>query len=100
TSGPNAFFWLPAQFRRPLNTEVAVAAQRTATGYNLEFTIPWAVLGTAPTAGRELSLVLALNDDDTPGTAEQETQVTSVAGAQLANPLTWNNTVVLVMASP
>jgi len=100
TSGPNAFFWLPAQFRRPLNTEVAIAAQRTATGYNLEFTLPWAVLGTAPTVGRELSLVLALNDDDTPGTAEQETQVTSIAGAQLANPLTWNNTVVLVTASP
>lgn len=100
TSGPNAYFWLPDQFRRPLNQDVSVAAKRTETGYNLEFTVPWSVLGTAPGVGREFALILAINDDDTPGTAEQESQVVSVAGAQLANPLTWNNLVALEDATP
>ncbi len=100
TSGPNAFFWLPAQFRRPLDQGVLIGAQRTETGYNLEFTVPWSVIGTTPAAGRTFALILAINDDDSPGAAEQESQVTSVAGAQLVNPLTWTNVVVLEENTP
>lgn len=100
TSGPNGYFWLPQQFRRPLNQEVTIAARRTETGYNLEFSVPWSVLGTTPSVGREFALILAVNDDDTPGTGEQESQITSVAGALLANPLTWNNLIVLEESTP
>ncbi|MBL8092598.1 MAG: LCP family protein [Anaerolineales bacterium] len=100
TSGPDAFFWLPQQFRRPVGQEVGIAARRTETGYNLEFTIPWSLVGTTPTVGREFALILALDDDDTPGTGDQESQITSIAGAQLANPLTWNNLVILEDATP
>ena len=100
TSGPDAFFWLPQQFRRPVGQEVGIAARRTETGYNIEFTIPWSLVGTTPTVGREFALILALDDDDTPGSGDQESQITSIAGAQLANPLTWNNLVILEDATP
>jgi hypothetical protein len=100
THGPNAYFWLPAQFRRPLDQGVVIGAQRTETGYNLEFTVPWSVLGTTPAVGRTFALILAIDDDDTPGSGEQESQVTNVSGAQLVNPLTWTNIVVLEEATP
>jgi hypothetical protein len=50
-----------------------------------------------PRAGNTYGFALALNDDDTPGSAEQQTQVTSRDEQELADPTTWG---VLVLDSP
>ncbi len=98
-SGPHAYFYLPEQFQRPLS-EARLASRRTENGYILEFAIPWSVFGSTPSIGRGFGFILALNDDDTPGSPEQESQVVSSAGARLGNPLTWNGAIVLEAATP
>jgi len=77
--------------------EVVVAPRLGTGGYALEVAIPWQLFGVTPSAGQRYGLALTLNDDDTSGSAEQQSQVTNRAGQKLADPTTWS---ILVLDSP
>ncbi len=94
--GPEAYLWQPLDLKRGA-LEVIVAPRLGNGGYALEVAVPWALFGVTPQAGNTYGFVLALNDDDTPGSAEQQTQVTSLDTQRLADPTTWG---VLVLDSP
>ncbi|MBL8055521.1 MAG: LCP family protein [Anaerolineales bacterium] len=85
---PEMHLWLPKQFQGPVKDAV-VAARAVEGGYALEAAVPWEALGLAPFATEGFGFTLAVNDDDTPGSAEQETQVVNVKGARLPDPRTW-----------
>jgi hypothetical protein len=70
---------------------VAVAADLTATGYNIEAAIPWAQLGVTPVAGQHYGFTFSVSDNDTPATTKQETMVSNVATRHLTNPTTWGD---------
>jgi hypothetical protein len=55
------------------------------------------LLGVTPLAGNTYGFALALNDDDSPGSPEQQTQVTNHEDQALADPTTWG---ILVLDAP
>ncbi len=88
--GPEAYLWLGE--REPRSApEVAVAARLVPGGYSLEAAIPWKLFHLSAEAGQTYGLALALNDDDTPGSAEQQTQATNRKAQELADPSTWGS---------
>jgi hypothetical protein len=90
---PEAWLWYPRGQARAI-TDVAVGARLVPGGYALEVAVPWSTFGITPAAGQAFGFALALNDDDTPGGAEQETQVSSVRGRVLTDPTTWGRLVL------
>ncbi len=100
--GPNApehaeaWLWLPTDEAHPVG-DVLMATQLQPDGYHLEVKIPWSNFHVLPFAGEGFAFTLALNDDDSPGGPEQETQLTNVEGAKLTDPLTWG---ILVLDAP
>ncbi len=94
--GPEAYLWLPAELARSL-PESQVAARLSSSGYTLEAAIPWRIFGVTPGAGLSFGLALALNDDDTPGTAGRQTRVVNHKSQKLDDPSTWS---VLVLDNP
>jgi hypothetical protein len=77
--------------------ESQVAARLSSSGYTLEAAIPWRIFGVTPGAGLSFGLALALNDDDTPGTAGRQTRVVNHKSQKLDDPSTWS---VLVLDNP
>ncbi len=88
TTAPEAYLWQPKNFAGRVQ-DVRLAARRVDGGYALEAAIPWSVFRLTPFTNEGFGFALALNDDDTLGSAEQETQTVSVKGARLADPRTW-----------
>ena len=71
-------------------TAASVAAQRTDTGYTLEFAIPWSDINLTPHSGLTLGATLSTNDNDVPGS--QRTQfllLSNVAERQWSTPNSW-----------
>lgn len=87
-AAPDAFLWLPNQFKGRVQDAV-IAARPLEGGYGIEMAVPWSVFRLTPFAGQSFGFTLALNDDDTAASAEQETQVTSMQDAKLNLPRTW-----------
>jgi len=82
------YLWHPQDRARAV-TGLKLGAHITPGGYELEVAVPWSAFGVTPFAGEGFALTLALNDDDTPGTQEQQSQVASIKNVKLADPTTW-----------
>ncbi|MCC6188872.1 MAG: LCP family protein [Anaerolineales bacterium] len=95
--GPEAYLWHPQNTARPV-PDVIIAPRLGSGGYTLEVSIPWSLFGVTPSAGQMYGLALALNDDDSLGTAEQQTQVTNRKEQRLADPTTWG--ILVLDAAP
>ena len=70
---------------------IAVAAQQTEQGYNLEAAIPWQDIGVTPAAGLVIGAAFNINDNDTPGTAVQEVMKSHVAARAFRDPTSWGS---------
>lgn len=70
-------------------TQARAAAQRTAEGYNLEFAIPWSDLGVRPQTGLRLGIALSVNDNDTPGSRQQELMLSHISSRLWLDPSSW-----------
>ncbi|MFN2135515.1 MAG: sugar-binding protein [Candidatus Promineifilaceae bacterium] len=68
---------------------IEYSALRTQDGYTIEAAIPWAGLNTTPYPGLRLGIALNVNDNDTPGTAEQEMMKSHVPTRQYDDPASW-----------
>jgi LCP family protein required for cell wall assembly len=86
--GPEAYLWLPEKVARPA-PEVLIGARLVPGGYAMEIAIPWKLFHNNAEAGQSFGFAMALNDDDTPGSPEQQTQATNRKGQKLADPTTW-----------
>ncbi len=74
---------------------IDVAARATDDGYVLEAAVPWEVLGGRPPLETPLGLCINVNDNDTPGTAEQQAMVSSCPDRQWGDPTSFG-TLILV----
>lgn len=70
-------------------TQARVAAQRTDAGYNLEFVIPWSDMGVRPQTGLRLGVALSVNDNDTPGSRQQELMLSHISSRLWLDPSSW-----------
>ena len=73
----------------PGGHNVALKAQRSASGYTLEAAVPWSDISLVPSEGLVIGMALNANDNDTPGTAVQEVMMSHVATRTLTNPAGW-----------
>jgi LCP family protein required for cell wall assembly len=94
-----AWLWLPTAEAHAVN-EVFLATQLAADGYNYEVKIPWSVFHVVPFAGEGFAFILALNDDDSEGSAEQESQLANIKDAKLTDPTTWGVLVLDAAVGP
>ncbi len=87
---PEAFLWNPAARKGvPAGIIRASRAGTDAGGYVFEAAIPWSFFGVTPTAGEHFGLAVNSSDDDAPGTAIQQSMVSSVATRKLLDPTSW-----------
>ncbi|MGB0383320.1 MAG: sugar-binding protein [Ardenticatenaceae bacterium] len=70
---------------------IEVWSWQTATGYNIEIRIPWSVLAVTPQSGATFGYAIALSDNDTPGSGEQETQIATTINPPRQQPTAWSN---------
>lgn len=89
-NAPSAWVYGANNFR----DEISVATSRTPQGYDLEIRIPWARLSVLPRVGNVYGYAIALSDDDSPGSGEQETQVSVTVNRPYPQPLNWTNFVL------
>jgi hypothetical protein len=63
-------------------------------GFYLEASIPWSTFGVTPNAGSTFGFTLSVSDNDTPGTTEQQSMISSVDTRRLTNPTTWGTLIL------
>jgi len=86
---PEAYLWNPAgRAGVPSGINMASRAGSDA-GYIFEAAIPWSFFGVSPTAGQHFGMALNVSDDDAPGTAIQQSMLSSVSTRQLLDPTSW-----------
>jgi hypothetical protein len=93
---PEAYLWLPNQYKGSVQ-DALIAGAKVEGGYTFEIAVPWSVFRLVPFPAQGFGFTLAFNDNDTPGTIAQETQVVNRKDAELGDPLTWG---VLVLDPP
>ncbi|MEK7276410.1 MAG: sugar-binding protein [Chloroflexota bacterium] len=95
TGNPPAqsYQWYPAD-RAGAPPGVAVAAAPLDSGYVVEAAIPWSVFNRSPTAGDHFGFALSVSDNDTPGTAEQQSLISIVGTRKLTDPTTWGTLIL------
>jgi len=96
TVRPEAYLWFPQTETRSI-TGAVITARLAPGGYNMEVAVPWTIFHVAPTARQTLGFALNLNDNDAPGTVQQQTQVSNRKDQKLADPTTWG---ILVLDPP
>lgn len=67
----------------------AMTAARTSDGYTVGTAIPWTFLQTVPKADAAYGFAVNITDNDTPGTLEQKTIVSTSPVRQLNDPTSW-----------
>lgn len=77
-----------------LNRQIAVTAQPDGSGYTLEASIPWSILHIQPQHGMVLGYTIDLSDNDVPGTAQQQTEVTHNPRFRFNDPTTFGNLIL------
>lgn len=77
-----------------LNRQIVVNAQPDGSGYTLEASIRWSVLHVQPQHGMVLGYTIDLSDNDVPGTAQQQTEVTQNPRFEFNVPTTFANLIL------
>lgn len=76
---------------------IQMAAARDSDGYSLAAAVPWTMLRVEPRAGNTFGFAVNINDNDTPGTLEQKSMVSTSPVRQLNDPTSWGT---LQLAEP
>lgn len=88
---PQAYLWAP-KVDAGKKTEVKIGAMESGKGYQVEFKIPWSLLGVAyPASGNHFGFAISINDNDNAGSLNQQTVVSNVPGRYFADPTTWGD---------
>ncbi|MBI4928260.1 MAG: hypothetical protein HY835_10875 [Anaerolineae bacterium] len=82
------YLWFPSS-RAGKPSGVIIAARQETGQYRVEVAVPWTALGISPSRGLRLGFALSVSDNDSSGSAVQESMVSSAAGRSLVDPTTW-----------
>jgi cellulose/xylan binding protein with CBM9 domain/LytR cell envelope-related transcriptional attenuator len=91
-----AYLWWPTN-RKGATTGVITAARLIEGGYAVELAVPWNIFNLTPFSGEGMVFTLSVSDDDSPGSAEQESLVANTKDRKLTDPRTWG---ILVLDPP
>ncbi len=77
-------------------SEARIAAKQTKTGYVLETAVPWSDMNMMPQPGLTIGVALSINDNDTPGSQQQqELALSHVASRLWLDPTSWGTMTLL-----
>jgi hypothetical protein len=90
---PEAYRWYPVALSGPLAT-VDLKGAQTSQGWDLEARLPWSVFGVSASGGSRFGLALSVSDNDLPGTATQQSMVSSVSTRLHLDPTSWGTLIL------
>ena len=89
-ASPENYFWNPMARRgQPTGINLITRANGDAAGYIAEVAIPWSLFGVTPAPGSRFGFALNSSDNDSPGTTEQQSMISTVTTRRLLDPTTW-----------
>lgn len=86
---PEAYLWFPTSVDGSKDFDIGIRMDKD--DYIFEVAIPWTVFEMTAAAGRHYGFAFSLSDNDTSGTQRQETMVSTAAGRDLSDPMTWGD---------
>ncbi len=86
--GAEAWLWYPQSLAGPV-LGARVAAQATDQGYAIEVALPWHRLNLVPFPGLDVGFAASISDNDLPGSALQQSLVSTSPFRHLTDPTTW-----------
>lgn len=93
-AGVDPSFWVYPPTSFSIGGAILFGVTRSDIGYDIEIRLPWNELEGIPTERAVFGYAFALDDDDTPGSAEQETQVSTTTRLPYPNPTHWGNLIL------
>ena len=89
-ASPEAYLWNPAG-RKGIPAGLTLSSRATDPngGYVFEAALPWSLFAVTPGAGQHFGLAFNSSDDDSPGTAQQQSMISSVVTRKLLDPTSW-----------
>lgn len=88
---PQAYLWAP-KANAGVKSAVKIAAIAGTSHYQVEFKIPWDLLGvTNPNVGDHYGFAISISDNDAAGTLKQQTMISNVSTRFYADPTTWGD---------
>ncbi len=88
---PQAYMWFP-KTEAGKKTEIKIGALESGQGYQVEFKIPWDLLGVAnPNVGDHYGFAISISDNDKAGTLNQQTMVSNVSTRFYSDPTSWGD---------
>lgn len=90
---PEAYIWFPkTEAGRTTDIKIGAVGMGSGSGYQIEFKIPWDLLGVStPAVGDHYGFAISINDNDNAGDKEQQTVVSNVPTRYYADPTTWGD---------
>ncbi len=87
---PEGFLWNPnSRYGPAVGLSLSSRATEPNGGYIYEAALPWSYFGVTPSPGLHFGFALNSSDDDIPGTASQQSMLSSVSTRQLLNATSW-----------
>jgi hypothetical protein len=88
---PQAYMWFP-KADAGKKTEIKIGVIDSGKGYQVEFKIPWDLLGVAnPSVGDHYGFAISISDNDKAGSLVQQTMVSNVSTRFFSDPTTWGD---------
>lgn len=81
-------FWV---HKAPNSGNIEIGSTFTEMGYNVEVRIPWSLLAVIPTENAIFGYAVTIIDNDTEGTRQQESQMSTTPRAPYTHPTYWGN---------
>ena len=88
---PEAYMWAPKIYAGS-KSEIKIGAVEVLSGYQVEFKIPWSLIGvTNPKSGDHFGFAVSVSDNDVADNLKQQSMVSNVSTRFYNNPTTWGD---------
>ena len=91
---PEAYMWAPVT-SAGTKTEIKIGAKETVSGYQVEFKIPWSLIGVSnPKSGDHFGFAVSISDNDVAEKLLQQSMVSNVSTRFYNDPTTWGDLIL------
>jgi hypothetical protein len=88
---PEAYMWAPKIYAGK-KTEIKIGAVDVLSGYQVEFKIPWSLIGvTNPNSGDHYGFAISISDNDVEDKLLQQSMISNVSTRFYSDPTTWGD---------
>lgn len=88
---PMAYMWAP-KASAGVKTAIKIGAKETGSGYQVEFKVPWSLIGvSSPKSGDHYGFAISISDNDAVDKQLQQSMVSNVSTRFYANPTSWGD---------